>query len=70
MATKIRLTLDLSERMNATLEELARDSGSPKSEVLRDAIRLAEAANRARRNGWRVGATAVGEDRLEQEFIL
>jgi hypothetical protein len=67
---KVRLTLDLSQHMNQVLEEIARETGSPKSEVLRDAIKLARAAHDARREKRRVGATAPGSDKLEKEFIF
>lgn len=72
MAKKVRLTLDLSERMNEVLEELAQESGSPKSEVLREAIKLADAVHRAKRENRKVGATGPNSesDRLEKEFVI
>lgn len=46
---KVRLSLDLSEELNETLDRLAADSGTTKSDVLRKAIVLVEVAAQAKR---------------------
>lgn len=48
---KVRLTLELSEDVNQDLEEIADESGSTKSEVLRKAIALVKAASDGKRRG-------------------
>ncbi len=50
-ATKVRLTLDVTDEMNERLNDLAAASGGSKSEFLRKAIALAEAAIHARKDG-------------------
>lgn len=51
----IRLSLIVSPELNETLEELAARSHSTKSDVLRKAIALFEAASNAKKEGQRVG---------------
>lgn len=50
-AQKIRVTLELSSDLNDTLDAIADTSGSTKSEVLRKAIALVEAATKAKAKG-------------------
>lgn len=50
-AEKIRLTLDVSQELNRTLEELAEQTGSTKSDLLRRAIALMEVAVDAKQKG-------------------
>ncbi len=49
--TKVRLTLDVTDELNERLNELAAEAGGSKSEFLRKAIALAEAAINARKEG-------------------
>ena len=51
---KIRLTLDVSPDLNQTLEHLASQTGSTKSDLLRRAIALVEVAVEARQKGQRL----------------
>ncbi len=52
---KVKLSLFVSAQLNETLENLARESGSTKSDVLRKALALLEVASEARRDGKRIG---------------
>lgn len=50
-ARKIKLTLELSEDVNNTLEEIAEDSSTTKSDVLRKAISLMKVATSEKKKG-------------------
>jgi predicted transcriptional regulator len=50
-ASKIRLTVDVSQELNKTLESLAQASGSTKSDILRRALTLMEVAAKAKSEG-------------------
>lgn len=54
---KRRMTLDLSERLDEILTELADETGTTKSEVLRKAIGLFEAVHKARQKGDKILVT-------------
>lgn len=45
---KVRLSLDLSQELNETLDRLAAEGGTTKSELLRKAIALVEVATQAK----------------------
>jgi predicted transcriptional regulator len=49
--TKVRLTLDVTDELNERLDQLAAEAGGSKSEFLRKAIALAEAAVAAKKDG-------------------
>lgn len=70
-ASKVRLTLDLSQKLNAEVEGLAALNGTTKADVLRFAIEFLSAATAARRAGMHVGAWSEDQDgkRREREFI-
>ncbi len=48
-ATKVRLTLDVTDELNERLNALAEEAGGSKSELLRKAIALVEVAVNAKR---------------------
>jgi len=50
-ARKIKLTLELSEDANNTLEEIAEESSTTKSDVLRKAIGLIKVATSEKKKG-------------------
>ena len=52
---KVKLSLFVSPQLNETLESMAQESGSTKSDVLRKALALLEVASEARRGGKRIG---------------
>ena len=70
-ASKVRLTLDLSQKLNAEVEDLAALNGTTKADILRFAIEFLSAATAARRAGMHVGAWSEEKDgkRREREFI-
>lgn len=53
-ATKVRLTLDVTDELNDRLNALAAESGGSKSELLRKAIALVEVAVDAKKAGKHV----------------
>jgi len=65
---RIRLSLDVSRELNATLERLAGSTGSTKSDVLRRAIALMEVAVQAKSQGKKLGV-ANSEQTLETEIV-
>lgn len=60
----VRLTVDVSQDLNALIEELARSSHTSKSEILRRSIALMDFAQKAKREGKKVGAA-----RQDQELV-
>lgn len=52
---KVKLSLFVSPQLNETLESMALESGSTKSDILRKALALFEVASEARRDGKRIG---------------
>ena len=52
---KVKLSLFVSPQLNESLESMAQESGSTKSDVLRKALALFEVASEARRDGNRIG---------------
>jgi predicted transcriptional regulator len=65
---KIKLSLEIPLELNARLEEIARELGSTKSDVLRRALALMEVAHEARKQNKIVGVLTK-EQKLEKEFI-
>jgi hypothetical protein len=70
-AARVRLTLDLSQKLNAIVEKIAAENGTSKADVLRFAIEFLGAADNAKRDGMRVGAWEETSDgnRREREFV-
>ncbi|PSF37159.1 DNA-binding protein [Aphanothece hegewaldii CCALA 016] len=66
--TKIRLTLDVSQELNNTLNELADDGNTTKSDILRRAIALMEIAVKAQKEGGKV--MLVNNDKSETKEIV
>ena len=58
----IRLTVDVSPDLNALIEELAKSSHTSKSEVLRRSIALMDFAQKAEREGKKVGAASQDQE--------
>ena len=57
---RVRLSLDVTADVNATLERLAEETGNTKSDILRKAIGLMMVAADAKKKGETLGV--VGED--------
>lgn len=70
-AAKVRLTLDLSQKLNAEVEKIAQLNATTKADVLRFAIEFLAAATAAKRAGMNVGAWSEGPEgnRRERVFI-
>ncbi len=65
---RVRLTLVLPDQVNARLEEMARQNGETKTDVLRKAIDLIDVAMKAKSRGHRIAE--VDQDRkLVAEFV-
>lgn len=60
MSDSKRLSLDVSGNMYETIEGLAEDLNTSKSDVLKRAVVLLEVCNDARRDGYQFG---IAEDR-------
>lgn len=65
---KIRLTLDVSPELNSILKELAKDSSTTKSDVLRRAIALMDLAVNEQKKGKKLLLT--NEDESEKKEIV
>ena len=52
---KVKLSLFVSPQLNETLESMAQESGTTKSDILRKAIALLEVASDARKEGKGIG---------------
>lgn len=67
---RVRLTLDLSQRLNAIVDRIAAENESSKADVLRFAIEFLGAATEAKKAGMHVGAWKEdGGTRREREFV-
>jgi predicted transcriptional regulator len=67
-----RFTVELSDRLDKELDDLAADLGKKKSDLLRLAIEYLLAANEAKSDGYKVGAwmkDADGEIKSTREFV-
>lgn len=64
----IRLTVDVSPELNTLIEELAEGAHTSKSEILRRSIALMDFAQRAKKEGKKVGAANPGQE-LATEVI-
>jgi metal-responsive CopG/Arc/MetJ family transcriptional regulator len=68
MAAKIRLNLQVSEQLNADLEEMADSTGSNRTEVIRQALALMKIAHQARREGRHLGLVS-DPSKLDTELV-
>jgi predicted transcriptional regulator len=70
-AAKVRLTIELSQKLNSIVDKIATENETSKADVLRFAIEFLEAATKARKDGMQVGAWEDKPDggRREREFV-
>lgn len=68
MNDRVRLTLDLSNRLNVELERLSELRQESKADTLRFGIELLIAADRAKNDGMTVGAWSADGNKT-REFI-
>ncbi len=70
--SRVRMTLDLSQRLNDVAERIAKNKQTTKAEVLRFALEFLSAAENAKESGMHVGAWSQNDTdgtRVEREFI-
>lgn len=68
MAEKVRLSLQVTEELNRLLEEMADDSGTTKSDVLRQALALMKAARDGKKDKRHLGFVSDPK-KLETEIV-
>ena len=68
MSDKVRINLQVSAELNDLLESIAKDSGSNRSEVIRQALALMKVAHEAKKKGKHIGLVSDA-DRLETEIV-
>lgn len=69
---RVRFTIELNQRLDEILAEIADENGSTKAEVLRFAIDFLEAGMKAKKDGMTVGGwteDAEGERKRERVFV-
>jgi metal-responsive CopG/Arc/MetJ family transcriptional regulator len=67
-ANKVRLNLQVSQQLNAELDEMAESTGSSRTEVIRQALALMKIAHQARREGRHIGLVSDPSN-LETELV-
>lgn len=71
MKGRVRMTLDLSARLNNELERLAEAKQTSKADILRFAVEFLALAFKSRSDGFHVGAwSETDTKRIEREFVL
>ncbi len=70
MATneKVRLNLQVSQELNRTLEEIAEDTGTNRSDVIRQALALMKVAHTAKKDGRHLGIVRDAR-KLDTEIV-
>jgi metal-responsive CopG/Arc/MetJ family transcriptional regulator len=70
MATteKVRLNLQISQELNRTLEEIAEDTGTNRSDVIRQALALMKVAHTAKKDGRHLGIVKDAR-KLDTEIV-
>lgn len=65
---KVRLNLQVSAELNQMLESIAEDTGTQRTDVIRQALALMKVAHEAKRKGKRIGLVSDPE-KLETEIV-
>jgi metal-responsive CopG/Arc/MetJ family transcriptional regulator len=68
MGEKVRLNLQLSSELNDALEEIVDDTGTSRSEVIRQALALMKVAHSAKKQGRHIGLVSDPK-KLDTEII-
>jgi predicted transcriptional regulator len=68
MADKVRLSLQVSQELNQTLEEIADSTGTNLTDVIRQALALMKVAHDAKRNGRHLGIVSDAR-KLDTEIV-
>ncbi|MGJ4997291.1 hypothetical protein ACQR0Z_22905 [Bradyrhizobium sp. HKCCYLS3077] len=68
---RVRMTIDLSRRLNEKIEQIAKEKGASKADVMRLAIEFLEAGIKAKEDGLSVGGWGTDDkgNRHEREFV-
>lgn len=65
---KIRMNLQVSAELNDVIDKIADDTGSSKSDVIRQALALMKVAHEAKQNGKRLGIVS-DPAKLDTEIV-
>lgn len=65
---KIRLSLQVSQELNQTLEEIAESTGTNRTDVIRQALALMKVAHQGKKEGRHLGLVADPK-RLDTEIV-
>jgi metal-responsive CopG/Arc/MetJ family transcriptional regulator len=65
---KIRLSLQVSQELNQTLEEIAETTGTNRTDVIRQALALMKVAHSAKKEGRHLGIVSDAK-KLDTEII-
>jgi predicted transcriptional regulator len=68
MAGEVRMNLQVSAEINELLERIAKDTGSNRSEVIRQALALMKVAQEAKKKGKHIGLVSDA-DKLDTEIV-
>ena len=68
MADKVRLSLQVSQELNQTLEEIANSTGTNRTDVIRQALALMKVAHTAKRDGRHLGIVSDAK-KLDTEIV-
>jgi predicted transcriptional regulator len=67
-AEKVRLSLQVSQELNKTLEDIADSTGANRTDVIRQALALMKVAHAAKKEGKHLGLVADAR-KLDTEII-
>lgn len=65
---KVRLSLQVSHELNRTLEEIAEDTGTSRTDVVRQALALMKVAHSAKKAGRHLGIVSDAR-KLDTEIV-
>ena len=65
---EVRMNLQVSAEINELLERIAKDTGSNRSEVIRQALALMKVAQEAKKKGKHIGLVSDA-DKLDTEIV-
>ena len=68
MTDKVRLSLQVSQELNQTLEEIADSTGTNRTDVIRQALALMKVAHTAKRDGRHLGIVSDAK-KLDTEIV-
>lgn len=66
---RVRLTIDLTDTLNARLEQIASDLGTTKTEVIKRSLALMDLANDVRKDGSHLTISKDGKS-VQKEILL